>query len=350
MAGMRLGLNFTQQKSLRDVAKWYEACDRAGLAVVGTPDSPALLRELYVSTTVAALATERIDIMTMVTNPVTRHPSVTAAAAMSLDELAPGRIQIGIATGDSALWATRQKAARVADLEEYILAVKALLRGEPATYRGETFTQSWSNWEPREVPVYVACSGPRVLSMASRVADGVVVTMGFAPDDVARIQATIGRACAEVGRDPATLDFWSNAQITFDESKEKAMEYSLGWTTNWLTEGTMNGKGIPPEIRRPLLEMNADIHDLEAVYKTPDRGRVQVQRAKRLGIYDWIIEHSPRLWGTPDDICERLHELAGMGLANWVFLQQSRGTFVGGADAEKLELIENLGEVAKRVA
>jgi len=88
MAGMRLGLNFTQQKNLRDVAKWYEACDKAGLAVVGTPDSPALLRELYVSTTVAALATERIAIMTMVTNPVTRHPSVTAAAAMSLDELA----------------------------------------------------------------------------------------------------------------------------------------------------------------------------------------------------------------------------------------------------------------------
>jgi len=350
MAGMRSGLNFTQQQNLRDVAKWYEAYDKAGLAVRGTPDSAALLRELYVSTTVAALATERIAIMTMVTNPVTRHPSVTAAAAMSLDELAPGRIQIGIATGDSALWATRQKAARVADLEAYILAVKALLRGEPATYRGETFTQAWSNWSPREVPVYVACSGPRVLSMASRVADGVVVTMGFAPDDVARIQATIERACAEVGRDPATLDFWSNAQITFDESKEKAMEYSLGWTTNWLTEGTLDGKGIPPEIKGPLLEMNADIHDLEAVYKTPDRGRIQVQRAKQLGIYDWIIEHSPRLWGTPDDICERLNELAGLGLANWVFLQQSRGTFVGGADAEKLDLIANLGEVAKRVA
>ena len=68
------------------------------------------------------------------------------------------------------------------------------------------------------------------------------------------------------------------------------------------------------------------------------------------GIYDWIIEHSPRLWGTPDDIYERLSELADMGLTNWVFLQQSRGTFVGGADAEKLELIKNLGEVAKRVA
>ena len=43
---MQLALNFTQQKNLRDVAKWYEACDRAGLAAVCTPDSPALLREL----------------------------------------------------------------------------------------------------------------------------------------------------------------------------------------------------------------------------------------------------------------------------------------------------------------
>ena len=347
---MKLGLNFTQQKNLRDVAKWYEACDKAGLAVVGTPDSPALLRELYVSTTVAAMATSRIQIMTMVTNPVTRHPSITASAAMSLDELAPGRIIIGIATGDSALWATKQKAATVAGLREYILAVKALLRGEPATYQGVTFTQEWANWEPRDVPIYVACSGPKVLSMASQVADGVLVTMGFAPENVEMIQATLHRACGEVGRDPDRVDFWSNAQITFDESKEQAMEYSLGWTTNWLTEGTLNGKGIPAEVREPLVKFNEDIHDLDASYKTPDRGRILVERAKKLGIYDWIIEHSPRLWGTPEDIHTRLDELAAMGLTNWTFLQQSRGTFVGGADAEKLDLIEKLGEVAKRVS
>ena len=347
--GMQLGLNFTQHKDLRDVAKWYEACDRAGLALVGTPDSPALLRELYVSTTIAAMVTSQIRIMTLATNPVTRHPSITASAAMSLDELAPGRIAIGIASGDSALWATRQQPAKIAEMREYILAVKALLRGEPATWRGKTFEQRWSNWEPRDIPIYVACSGPKVLSMAAQVADGVVVTMGFAPENVEMIQATIQRACGEVGRDPETVDFWSNALVTFDESKERAMEYSLGWTTNWLTEMTMNGKGIPQEIREPLMRMNADIHDLDAVYKTPDRGRVLVRRAKDLGIHDWIIEHSPRLWGTPDDICERLGELADMGLNNWVFLQQSKGTFVGGADAEKLDLIEKLGQVARRV-
>jgi len=347
---MQLGLNFTQQKNLRDVAKWYEACDRAGLAVVCIPDSPALLRELYVSTTIAAMVTSRIRIMILATNPVTRHPSITASAAMSLDELAPGRITIGIATGDSALWATGQRPARVAELREYILAVKALLRGEPATWRGKTFEQAWSNWEPRDIPIHVTCSGPRVLSMAAQVADGAVVTMGFAPENIEMIRDTIRRACDEVGRDPDSVDFWSNALITFDESKERAMEYSLGWTTNWLTETTLEGKGIPTEIREPLMRMNADIHDLDAVYKTPDRGRILVQRAKDLGIHDWIVEHSPRLWGTPDDICERLGELAEMGLANWIFLQQSKGTFVGGADAEKLDLIEKLGEVAKRVA
>ena len=347
--GMQLGLNFTQHKGLRDVAKWYEACDRAGLALVGTPDSPALLRELYVSSTIAAMVTSQITIMTLATNPVTRHPSITASAALSLDELAPGRIAIGIASGDSALWATGQKPAKVAEMREYILAVKALLRGEPATWRGKTFEQRWSSWEPRDIPIYVACSGPKVLSMAAQVADGVVVTMGFAPENVEMIQATIHRACGEVGRDPETVDFWSNALVTFDESKERAMEYSLGWTTNWLTEMTMDGKGIPQEIREPLMRMNADIHDLDAVYKTPDRGRVLVRRAKDLGIHDWIIEHSPRLWGTPDDICERLGELADMGLTNWVFLQQSKGTFVGGADAEKLDLIEKLGQVARRV-
>ena len=66
------------------------------------------------------------------------------------------------------------------------------------------------------------------------------------------IQATIHRACGETGRDPATVDFWSNAQITFADSKEEAREYTLGWTTNWLTEMTLTGKGIPPEVSRAL--------------------------------------------------------------------------------------------------
>lgn len=339
---MKFALAFTQGAPLDRVAEWWKALDRSRLHTIGLPDSPAMLRELYVSMTVAALATKRIQLMSWVTNPVTRHPSVTAAALMALNELAPGRIALGIATGDSALWATGQKAAKVEELRAYIRAVKAMVRGERVSWGGGQFTPNWSNWKPADVPIYVACSGPKVLTMAAQEADGVIVTMGFAPENIRMIQDTIAKACTAAKRDPATLDFWSNCHIAFAPSRAEAMEYTLGWTTNWLTEMTTAGKNIPDHVVPKLHEFNRDIHDLDAAYKTADRGRALVQRAKDLGIYDWILSQSPQLFGTVEDICARLEMYGGLGLRNWFFLQSSRGTFVGGVDQDKYDLIDKI--------
>ncbi|MSP51188.1 MAG: LLM class flavin-dependent oxidoreductase [Alphaproteobacteria bacterium] len=339
---MNLGLTFTQASPLDRMADLWKAMDNSRIHSVGVPDSPALLREMYVAMTVAALATSRIRIINWVTNPVTRHPSVTAAALMSLAELAPGRISLGIATGDSALWATGQKAAKVDYLRDYIRAVRAMCRGEEVRWAGAVFRPNWANWKPVDVPIYVACSGPKVLTMAAQEADGLIVTMGFSPPMIAMVQDTIKTACAAVGRDPATIDFWSNAHLHFAESREVASHYMLGWTTNWLTEMTTAGKGIPDRVVPKLLEFNRDIHDMDAVYKTPDRGRMLVERAKRLGIYDWVMECSPQLFGTPADIRERLKMYSGLGLKNWFFLYSSRGTFVGGSEKEKYDFIDKL--------
>jgi alkanesulfonate monooxygenase SsuD/methylene tetrahydromethanopterin reductase-like flavin-dependent oxidoreductase (luciferase family) len=187
--------------------------------------------------------------------------------------------------------------------------------------------------------------------MAAQEADGVIVTMGFAPENIRMIQDTIAEACTTVARDPASLDFWSNCHIAFAPSRAAAMEYTLGWTTNWLTEMTTKGKNIPDHVVPKLHEFNRDIHDLDAVYKTPDRGRALVKRAKDLGIYDWIMSQSPQLFGTAADICARLDTYGALGLRNWFFLQSSRGTFVGGADQDKYDLIDMVSsEIVPRFA
>ena len=60
-------------------------------------------------------------------------------------------------------------------------------------------------------------------------------------------------------------------------------------------------KGIPEVYRERLKEMNADARSLGAHYKTPGRNRLMVERAKELGLYDWLISRSPRPWGTRRD-------------------------------------------------
>ena len=331
-------LNFNQERPLHEVAKWWKACDDAGIQMVGIPDSPAIFRELYVSATLCAMSTSRIRVLIAVTNPTTRHPSVTAGALSSIEELAPGRIALGIGTGDSSIWGVGLKPASIGSLKEYILAVKGLIQGEDVNYRGKTFKSEWSSRLPTgDISIYVACSGPKILKMASQVADGLIITMGFAPEDIQHVRNVIKEGCAEVGRDPDDLHIWWNASVTFAPSVEKAMENTLGWNLSWLTMGSLEGKGIPEMYKAPLLEMNADCHNLSAYYKMPERGRALVERAKKLGLHDWIISRSPRLYGTPGDVTNRLMELARMGLTNWIF-------YVPGPDLDRFDLIDKLSK------
>merc|ERR1712096_170238 len=88
-------------ETVHQIPTIWKACEDAGLDVVGPADSQNLLRETYVCMTVAAMTTSKIKLMTYATNPITRHPTVTAGAFVALQDLAPGRLMMGIATGDS---------------------------------------------------------------------------------------------------------------------------------------------------------------------------------------------------------------------------------------------------------
>lgn len=69
---------------------------------------------------------------------------------------------------------------------------------------------------------------------------------------------------------------------------------------------------------KPLKQLNADSQDLDATYASEERGRAMVERAKNLGLYDWIVSRSPCLWGTPGEVAVRLNELKGRGIYNWM--------------------------------
>jgi 5,10-methylenetetrahydromethanopterin reductase len=334
----KFGLYQPHLWTLDDAQRWWRACDEAGFDMIGVPDSPVFLREMFVSATCCVLSTAQARIFTAVTNPVTRHPSVTAAGLIALNDLAPGRIVLGIAAGDSALWTVGLKPAPVAQLREYIVAVKALLRGEAAHWQGQTFSAQWDKWSPPlDIPIYVACAGPKTLQMAAEVADGVVAYVGFAADDITRAQRAIADGLAAAGRKSDEFDVWWNAQVFFAPSIEEAKETTLGWSPQWLTEGTLAGKGIPEEYHDALREMNADTHDIDAIYKTPERPRILVERAKRLGLYDWLISRAPGLWGTPDDVAARFEAYFDAGMSNWTI-------FVGGNEADRFEFVETLAK------
>lgn len=335
--GFTFCFNFLQDESLHEARTWWKAAEAVGIDSVGIPDSPVIARELGVSAAFCASTTERIGLMSAITNPVSRDPSVMASMLFALDEIAPGRVMCGIGTGDSALWSVGLEPARIARLREYVVAVKTLLAGEEATFEGRRMKAVWRAWSPpTRIPVYVACSGPKVLRMAAQVADGMVVFMGFAPENIAFVRATIEEACAEVGRDPAELHVWWQTTVNFADTVEEAMERSLGVNTSWMTMRTMAGKQIPEDIHAKLVQFNADMENVAATYRDMDRGRVLVQRAKEMGIYEWVVSRAPGFWGPPEAIAKRLLEFQEMGMTRWQF-------YVAPFHGDRLDFVDRFG-------
>jgi 5,10-methylenetetrahydromethanopterin reductase len=152
-----------------------------GYSNVWFGDSQNIWREAYVTTGAVAARTKRIVIGTGVTNPVTRHVAVLASAWASLEEYVPGRTILGIGTADSAVRTLGRKPVKMEGLERSITALRTLLGG--GDYKDELSETSFhlAHSVPARVPIYIAASGPKLLEMAGRIADGAIMLVGTDP-------------------------------------------------------------------------------------------------------------------------------------------------------------------------
>jgi 5,10-methylenetetrahydromethanopterin reductase len=163
-------------------------------------------RDLHVTLAAVALRTRRVLLVGAVTNPISRHPVVSAAAFAALAELAPGRIVAGFGAGGSRVFGPMSLTPRrpFTALVECVDVVQALWRGEVVDHAGEFAVRGASlPWSPGPLPIAIAGRGPRVEQFAAERADWILLA-GRAVDQVgplvARLRATgtrsRGRAAA----------------------------------------------------------------------------------------------------------------------------------------------------------
>jgi 5,10-methylenetetrahydromethanopterin reductase len=214
---VRFGLRIPLCVSAREVVRCVADAERAGFDVAWLPDSQFLWRDVWANLALAAEATERIMLGTCVTNLETRHPSVTAAAAVTLEELAPGRTILGVGTGDSSIKPLGLRPTRLADFRNGIALMRGLMAGETIDFDGRPMRLRASLEHP--VPVYAAANGPKVFELAGEVADGVITVAGIAPDLVARTRALVAGGAKRVGRtlDEIDICFGTFCHVTDDE-------------------------------------------------------------------------------------------------------------------------------------
>lgn len=206
-----------------DLVHWIED---AGFDLYTVGDSQTGYRELYTTLGILAWETDSIRLGPGVTNPITRHPQVTASAIATLDEIADGRAILGLGTGDSAVRAIGERPARLAHLAETVEFIRSLTRGETEQWEGTDLELRWLRREDmsRNVPLFVSAEGPKTLELAGRVADGVIVGGGITPPLVQDALDRIATGARAADRDPAAVETWLLTKLSIDASVERARD------------------------------------------------------------------------------------------------------------------------------
>jgi 5,10-methylenetetrahydromethanopterin reductase len=321
--------------SIARFAERLEADGFAGLAVV---DSQNLSGDTYVSLALAARATSRLGLATGVTNPYTRHPAVTASAIASVQAVSGGRAVLGIGRGDSALAHLGLAPAPVAVFEAYLRRLQGYLRAEDVVFDdagdvasvdalglGDQPAASRLEWIAGlpKVPVDVAATGPRVIELAARLADGITFAVGA---DAERLEWAIATAQAARAAAPAEcrLSFGAYVNVAVHPDVDVARRLVAGGMSTLARCNVMHGRTVGPFDAGS----QAMLGELGRRYDMTRHTQSGSPQAEALAP-EFIDRYG--VVGPPDAVIERLRELAGLGIERFAFL----GAWAPGLEAER---------------
>jgi len=308
--GMKFG--FSIKPSLPDmpverIVSLTRQAEAAGFEYGWTFDSHVLWLEPYPLLTLMAMNTKKMKLGTCVTNPATRDLTVTASLFATLDLISGGRMQLGIGRGDSSRRVMGKKPVSWRELEASVHEFRELTSGREITHDGQPTRLAWATGA---APVWIAGYGPKVLEMAGRVADGIILQFA----DVDLIDWCMGfvRAGAKAaGRDVRNIEVMAAAPVWVSDDLKTARE-----RVRWF----------------PALVSN-HVVDLVSKYKPEDLPPALTSYVRDRGGYDYLqhceVDSSNSKFVT-DEVVDRfclvgpaeahrkkLRQLAGVGVTQF---------------------------------
>jgi 5,10-methylenetetrahydromethanopterin reductase len=330
---------FFQTVSRPDSSATARRVEEEGWDGLSLVDSQNLSGDVYVALTTAAVATERLLLATGVTNPVTRHPAVTAGAIGSVHSVSGGRAALAIGRGDSALAHLGRAPARVGDLERYLAAVQAYLRGDEIPFEqldfGEgiappvhelelaatagTSTISWLPGRRPKVPVEVAATGPKVIAVAARHADRILFALGASAERLRWGIETARLARVAAGLDPDTLDYGAYINVVCHPDRAVARDLARGGLSTFARFSVMHGDVVGPadDGQRRVFQQLHDSYDMRS------HTRADSEQARAL-TDDFVDAYA--VVGPAGHCLDRLAELSELGLTKLIAIGAGLGT------------------------
>jgi 5,10-methylenetetrahydromethanopterin reductase len=200
----RIGVRLHQALAPRESVALAQAAEAAGFASVWFAENP-FDRGVLPAVSACAAVTERIGIGVGIVSPYTHHPTQIAMEFGALDELAAGRVLLGIGSGIGVrIERLGFKYRPLESLEDAVHIVRGLLRGDEVTYRGRVFSVDRVKLgfhPPRpEMPIYLASMGDKSLALCGRIGDGLIVSNMCPPGYTERAIAIVVDSATAAGR------------------------------------------------------------------------------------------------------------------------------------------------------
>jgi probable F420-dependent oxidoreductase len=167
-----------------------------------------------------AANTKRMRLGTCVTNPATRDLTVTASLFATLNLISGGRMELGIGRGDSSRRVLGKKPVSWSQLEAAVAEFRDLTSGKEAHHDGQPTRLTWAKGSPR---VWIAGYGPKVLHMAGRVADGIILQFAD-PALIAWCMGFVKEGARAAGRDASKIEVMAAAPVWISNDMNVARE------------------------------------------------------------------------------------------------------------------------------
>ncbi len=305
---------------------------------VWVADSQHLFSDVYAVLALAARQTSRLQIGPGTAICGTRIPAVQVAAMATLNRLAPGRVFLGIGTGNTAMRTMGQKPMKMAAFSEYLRVLAALLRGEVVDYTFEGVTRPvtmlmretrYMNLEPH-IPLYVSGFGPRAMALAGEHGDGLVFAIPPRGVPVAEAMGHVRQGAARAGRDLAGYRNAALVNVALLEKGERAdsdrMKATIGpnvMASVYYFYDTVHERGIAPppflaRIWEPYCRLVAQTPPERRHFRTHEYHYTQLHPGEAELIDEQLIRDTC-LVGTADELIEQIRQLEADGLQELIF-------------------------------
>jgi len=306
----RVGLYLQDAHPIRVGMELAQYAEDKGFEAVWQAES-RLVRDAIVPMAAYAAVTDRIKIGSGVINNWTRNIGLLAATFLTLDDLAPNRVICGI----GAWWdplaknvgINRRKPLKA--MRETVYVMKKLLNLERVTFHGEfhhvdgiELDVVHGRREPRNVPIYIGATGPKMMELTGEIADGAVLNYCVPPEYNDYAMEQLDKGARKAGRSVYDLDRPQLVVCSVDHDRKKALDGARELLTQYLAQQPHIAKasGVKPEV----------VQEIQSILGWPATHE-QIQKAMHL-VPDELVQRITAS-GTPEEVKAKVQEYIDRG-------------------------------------